>query len=172
MESTFEEYKKWLNAPLDPNVDRKYKTALELLAPRKILEGRLLIEKEKKDATAHLATYKEYIDLELKEENPVRIRSIYERRITDHCLNPQVWIEYSEYLENKLKDYESSHDILSRGVRNCNWSGELWVRVLKCGERLGHSKTEICKQLEVGLQAGLGIIHILCKQTFGHFLSY
>jgi len=105
--------------------------------------------------TAHLATYKEYIDLELKEGNPVRIRSIYERRITDHCLIPLVWNEYSQYLEVKLKDFESSLEILIRAVRNCHWSGDLWVRIVKCCERLGQSKSEICKHFEAGLVAGL-----------------
>ena len=114
-----------------------------------------------------MATYKEYIDLELKEGNPVRIRSIYERRITDHCLIPLVWHEYSQYLEEKLKDFESSLELLIRAVRNCNWSGALWVRILKCCERLGQSKSEICKHLEAGLVAGLGTIHILRK----HFHS-
>jgi hypothetical protein len=164
MNTTYEEYKDWLkDTPIDPNVERKYKAALELLAPRKILEDRLSAneKKESKDVTAHLATYKEYIDLELKEGNPVRIRSIYERRITDHCLIPLVWHEYSQYLEEKLKDFESSLELLIRAVRNCNWSGALWVRILKCCERLGQSKSEICKHLEAGLVAGLGTIHIL-----------
>ena len=102
-----------------------------------------------------MATYKTYIDLELKEGNPVRIRSIYERRITDHCLIPLVWHEYSQYLEEKLKDFESSLELLIRAVRNCNWSGALWVRIVKCCERLGQSKSEICKHLEAGLVAGL-----------------
>ena len=105
--------------------------------------------------------------MELKEGNPVRIRSIYERRITDHCLIPLVWHEYSQYLEEKLKDFESSLELLIRAVRNCNWSGALWVRILKCCERLGQSKSEICKHLEAGLVAGLGTIHILRK----HFHS-
>ena len=158
MDTTYEEYKNWLkDAPIDPNVERKYKAAVELLGPRKILEDRLSAneKKESKNVTAHLATYKEYIDLELKEGNPVRIRSIYERRITDHCLIPLVWREYSQYLEEKLKDFESSLELLIRAVRNCNWSGALWVRILKCCERLGQSKSEVCKHLEAGLVAGL-----------------
>ena len=153
MSVTYEEYKTWLEVPIDPNVDRKYKAALELLAPRQILEDRLEADKDDKDV--HLAVYKDYIDLELKEGNPVRIRSIYERRISDHCLKPLVWQEYSEYLEVKLKDLESSRDVLLRAVRNCNWSGDLWVRLLRCCERLCLPKTEICKHLEAGLIAGL-----------------
>ena len=42
MNTTYEEYKNWLkDVPIDPNVERKYKAALELLAPRRILEDRL-----------------------------------------------------------------------------------------------------------------------------------
>ena len=42
MNGTYEEYKTWLkDTPIDPNVERKYKAALELLAPRRVLEDRL-----------------------------------------------------------------------------------------------------------------------------------
>ena len=42
MNTTYEEYKNWLkDVPIDPNVERKYKAALELLAPRRVLEDRL-----------------------------------------------------------------------------------------------------------------------------------
>ena len=42
MNTTYEEYKIWLkDTPIDPNVERKYKAALELLAPRRLLEDRL-----------------------------------------------------------------------------------------------------------------------------------
>ena len=42
MNTTYEEYKNWLkDVPIDPNVERKYKAALELLAPRRKLEDRL-----------------------------------------------------------------------------------------------------------------------------------
>ena len=155
MEVTYEEYKNWLGAEIDPNVERKYKDALELLKPRQTLELQLQTQKENNDVQAHLESYKSYIDLELKEGNPVRIRSIYERRVSDHFMVTLVWQEYSEYLESKLKDLESSLDVLSRSVRNCYSSGDLWVRLVKCCERLGKPKVEICKHLEAGLVAGL-----------------
>ena len=171
MDVTYEEYKNWVEAAIDPNVERKYKVALELLTPRQILEGQLQTQKESEDTKAHLESYKSYIDLELKEGNPVRIRSIYERRISDHFMVPLVWHEYSEYLEVKLKDLESSLDVLSRAVRNCYWSGDLWVRMLKCCERLGKPKAEICKHLEAGLVAGLSTVTD-CLNLWLAYLDY
>ena len=93
MEVTYEEYKNWLGATIDPNVERKYKDALELLKPRQTLELQLQSQKESDDVQAHLESYKSYIDLELKEGNPVRIRSIYERRVSDHFMVTLVWQE-------------------------------------------------------------------------------
>lgn len=151
MQATLEEYKAWTNdQPIDPNVERNYKSALELLKPRQILEDQLSEDSQ--------GTYRKYIDLELKEGNPVRIGSIYERRLTDHCLDPTHWMEYASHLEEKLKDFSKTNEVLSRAVRNCPWSGQLWIKLLRCGERNGFAKDKMCAHLETGLQAGLSSV--------------
>ena len=94
-------------------------------------------------------------ELELKEGNPVRVQNIFERRITDHCLEPDVWTEYVNYLEKNLKDYQSSKMLLKRAVRNCTWSSRLWIRLLRCYERLECPRHEILQVMENALQSGL-----------------
>ena len=61
MDVTYEEYKNWTETEIDPNVERKYKVALELLKPRQVLEGLLQTHKESENIEAHLETCKSYI---------------------------------------------------------------------------------------------------------------
>ncbi len=148
MESTMQEYLGFLQecglGDLDPNVERVYKSARELLKERQIFEDQLASDPS-------LKVYESYIQLELRHANPIRVKCIYERRATDHCLVEAVWSEYADYLGTQLKDLTEAKSVLARAVRNCTWSGRLWVKMVRICERLGESKIEVCKQLEAGL---------------------
>ena len=153
MEGTLEEYQEWLQPQeMDANVQRAFKSALELLKPRKTFEHRLQNVDDKEES---FKIYQDYIALELKEGNPVRVQNIYERRITDHCLEPDVWTEYADYLEKCLKDYPSSKILLKRAVRNCTWNSRLWIKLLRCCERLECPQPELLQVMEDALQSGL-----------------
>jgi len=45
-----------------------------------------------------LEQYQSYIDYEKKSGDPARVQCIYERAITDNCLNSQLWLQYLQYL--------------------------------------------------------------------------
>ena len=45
-----------------------------------------------------LAEYRDYIALEMKDGDPARVQCICERAIKDNCLDPNLWMEYTEYL--------------------------------------------------------------------------
>ena len=158
MEQTLAEYQEWLsqtNQSLDPNVQRTFKMALELLKPRQSLEDKLEQIQEEGDKSKLYQVYEDYIALELKEGNPVRVQNIYERRITDHCLEPVVWTEYVSYLETSLKDHQGAKDVLKRATRNCPWNGRIWIKLLRSCERLKCPAEEIVQVVEDALQSGL-----------------
>lgn len=46
----------------------------------------------------HLDAYKSYIEFELKNGDPVRILSIFERALCDNCLQPELWCQYTNYM--------------------------------------------------------------------------
>merc|ERR1712223_352340 len=92
---------------------------------------------------------------ELCEGNPVRVRSIYERRSTHFCLQPHVWTEYADYLEVQLKDMENAKVVIQRGTRNCPWHVDLWIKLLRLCEKIKCDKKEICKIAEDALSASL-----------------
>ena len=171
MEQTLAEYQEWLDQrsqDLDPNVLRTYKSALELLRPRESLEDRLADLQQNdhnqqedkrgnklKRQESLYQVYEEYIALELKEGNPVRIQNIYERRINDHCLEADAWIQYVSYLENNLKDHQAAKQVLMRATRNCPWSGVIWIKLLRSCERLKCPSEDVVKVMEDALQSGL-----------------
>ena len=163
MEATFGEYQEWLKEnkrlPMDKNVERNFKTCLNMLTPRLELEDKLDNIKSgdadpQKDLMARVI-YREYLELELKEANPVRVQSIFERRATDHCLNPDLWVEYVDYLESKLKVPEVSLAVFERAVQNCPWSVTLWIKFLRALERHKCEKTKVVAIMEQALAGGL-----------------
>ena len=157
MQATMTEYKEWLEAnerpALDKNVERTYNSCLNKLKPRQEIEDRL--EAAGSDDEKSLEAYKEYLDLELKEANPVRVQSIFERRSADHCLLPQVWTEYVDYLEAKLKMADVSIPVFERAVRNCTWSSTLWIKFLRALERHKQPKAKVVTTMEQALAVGL-----------------
>ena len=162
MEQTLAEYQEWLDQTsskqdkLDPNVLRTYKSALELLRPRESLEDRIADLQQKSGAKEALyRVYEEYIALEVKEGNPVRIQNIYERRISDHCLEAAAWTEYVSYLESNLKDHQAAKQVLARATRNCPWSGVIWIKLMRSTERLKCPPEDVVKLMEDALQSGL-----------------
>ena len=159
MEATYGEYIQWLSemglGTIDPNIERGYKAARELLKTREPFEDSLIQAKDQSNVRTSLETYQDYIKEELKLGNPVRIQSIYERQITDHCLVPKSWLEYSDYLENNLKNLDHAMQIYNRAIRNCPWSGTLWIRLLRCCEKLSLPLDTCRKHMEAALSAGL-----------------
>lgn len=92
------------------------------------------------------------------EEEYVQI--LYERMVTACCLNESVWKEYISYIQHRSKDWEpletnkskifrqTAVDIVERGLRNCNWSAELYVEKMRIYEAENRSRAEIQSILE------------------------
>ena len=87
MTSTFQEYKEFVGGEVDSNALSDYNKATQKLKARQSFEDKLLSEDTNQ-------IYLEYLQFELKEKDPVMIQQLYERAITDNCLNETLWLDY------------------------------------------------------------------------------
>ncbi len=135
MDSTLEEYLQWSGQEKPgKQLELAYGEAKAMLNARVQLEDKLM---QLADGGDTHSVFKDYIELELSSGNPARIQCMYERRLAAHCLVPDYWLEYVRYLDTQLKNGDVSLSVHERAVRNCYWSGDLWVSYMRAGERYG-----------------------------------
>lgn len=149
LEDAYEDYKEFLNGQeIDKRIESQYKTALKICECLQQYEDQLVDTDE--DKTANLEVYNKYVDFELSCSNPPtppsRIKCLFERAITDHCLNVELWLKYLTWLDRKLKAKEEILPAYQRAVRNVPWSTLIWNNYLLAAERL-NSDPHFLKQL-------------------------
>jgi len=149
MEKTYAEYQSFIEGEVDEMVQKKYANALSLLDDLRPLE-----EAVAKTAPPNLEAYKPYIDFEKSRGDPTRIQSIFERAIKDNCLQPELWISFTHYLETELRVASVTLSALERAVRNCPWSVALWVSYLQSLEQHKEPHIRIKEVLSQALLAG------------------
>jgi len=150
MEDTFTEYKEFSKDSTDNNVVSDYHKAKEKLKARQKFEKKLLGEESSLDH------FQEYINFEISEKDPTRIQIIFERAITEHCLESNIWFQYLTYLDSNLKISTVSLPVFERAIRNVPWSVELWCDYLRSLERYEEPHSQILAVFEQGLAAGFG----------------
>lgn len=147
-----------------PNFDRE-SIEVEVKSTKKIYQKVLPFEQklDKLESKSH----KERVDLfkscidecadDLEEEY---VQILYERMITACCLNESVWKEYLSYIKSRSKDWspvesnkspifrQSEIDIVNRGLRNCNWSADLYIEKMRIYEANNEPRKEIQEILE------------------------
>lgn len=117
------------------------------------------------NSTAQL--YKDYLlfaDKFLDEEN---LQIIYERMISDCCLDPSCWLDYVDFLEIRDK-YEAPKnlpnrdifnqtvlDVNLRSIRNCTWNEKMYTKRMRLMERMHKPISNVQEVLEMGLAVGL-----------------
>nr|XP_002121273.1 squamous cell carcinoma antigen recognized by T-cells 3 [Ciona intestinalis] len=153
MESTMVEYEEWWkdngDGEIPESVLHSYDKALEQMEELKIME--LALESAESPKTEE---YNAYIDHEMKSNNPARIQCIYERAITDNCLNAQLWMDYLKYLTNTLKSGPIVLSAYKRSVRNCPWVAKLWVGLVLTLERNSEPQNKVEEGLNEALAVG------------------
>lgn len=96
----FKEYIDFLNSqPIDPSVETSYKTALKQLELLKPFEDSLSSSTTPSDSVPNLDSYRKYLDFECAQKNPTRTVCLFERALVDHCLNVDLWLQYTNWLE-------------------------------------------------------------------------
>lgn len=148
IKEAFAEYKDFVQEEVDQNIVRDYHKASELLKAREKFEAKLLNKDES------LENYQKYIDFEKDKKDPVRIQCLYERAISDHCLEGDLWVQYLVYIDTTLKIDTVSLPVYERAVRNCPWSSVIWSSYLRSLERFEKPKVDVVKVFEQALAAG------------------
>ncbi|XP_053680070.1 squamous cell carcinoma antigen recognized by T-cells 3 [Anopheles nili] len=161
-----EKYKSMLTDLDEEKFDRRYKQAKEALQQ--------MLPHEDAIAALDQHCHQKRVDLYRKyiadcqtalDDDEVQI--LYERMVTECCLDGTVWLDYLRYLQRCPPDPEENPgspvfrqtelDLVNRALRNCTWSAELYVEKMRIVERRQKpdSKMTILKIMEDVASAGL-----------------
>ncbi|KAL3858472.1 hypothetical protein ACJMK2_013061 [Sinanodonta woodiana] len=168
MEDTYQEYKDWLQDEPDSNTKQSYNKTQAKLEKLKPFEDALLAADPPR-----LDEYLSYIKYEESQEDPARILCLYERAIQENCLNPQLWLMYTKYLDQHLRSVKSViMQTYHRAVRNCPWSVHIWQNYLLAMERFEEKHDKIKETFEKALLSGfsLGSEYLLLWTTYLDYL--
>ena len=151
METTLTDFTKWAN---ENNITvgdytHGYKKALSML--EKCMEHE---EKLKRAESPRFEEYKKYIEFEVSAGDPARIQFVYERAIAENCLQPALWMDYTQYLDRKLKIKDLALSVHRRAVRNCPWISQLWENFIRAMERNSADDQSVKEVLDEALQSG------------------
>ncbi|XP_046344381.2 squamous cell carcinoma antigen recognized by T-cells 3-like isoform X2 [Haliotis rufescens] len=150
MEETLQEFEEWSGGQAESGVRQAYVKAVELLDRLRPLEAALL--------SAEPPRYKEYqalIEHELAHDDPARIQCVFERALQENCLHPDLWLQYTNYLVNKLRIPSLVLPVFERAVRNCPWSSQVWQGYLLAQERRGETFDTVKGTFERALTCGM-----------------
>ncbi|KVF74582.1 RNA-processing protein, HAT helix, partial [Cynara cardunculus var. scolymus] len=119
---------------ISANVASAYQKAIEMLSMRADFEEKIA-----------------YLKFEQSCGDPARVKSLYERAITEFPISSDLWIDYTHYLNKTLKADKTLRDIFNRATRNCPWVGELWVQFMLYLERCRCSEKELSDYVDIFL---------------------
>ncbi|XP_062533562.1 squamous cell carcinoma antigen recognized by T-cells 3-like [Armigeres subalbatus] len=164
MEDSYIEYKllceKYKDVLKDLNpekFERRYKQAKELLQRMLPFEDKLTqLEPHCHQERADL--FREYIRECRSQLGDDETQVLYERMVTECCLDPTVWCDYLKYLNKYPPDddedsaspvfSQTAEKLVNRALRNCPWSAELYVEKLRVFEREKRDKADVLKIME------------------------
>lgn len=151
METTLSDFTKWAD---EHNVNvsdytQGYKKALSILEKCTEYE-----EKLKMAESPRLEEYKQYIDFEITAGDPAKVQCVYERAIAENCLQPSLWMEYTRYLDTKLKIKDVTLAAHRRAVRNCPWISQFWINLIRAMERNALDHDSVKETADEALQCG------------------
>ncbi|GAB1597512.1 squamous cell carcinoma antigen recognized by T-cells 3-like [Argonauta hians] len=152
MKETYAEMKEWFpELGSDKTLQQIYQQTLSKLEKLKPFEKELVATDE---YYTKMEAYYKYIEYELSLDDPARIQCIYERAITHGCLNAELWLQYTRYLDTKLPIKIVVLAAYERSVRNCPWKAELWGRYILAMERHKEADTKITELYEQAINSG------------------
>ena len=158
LDNTYKEFQNWNSDLIKSHPEIKFDcTSIEPLYLKSSTEMSNILPFEQKLVCEKpaLTDYFEYLDYEIKAKNPSRVKFLFERAITDHCLEADLWLRYVKYLREHLNFYDLIVAVLRRAVRNVTWSAELWIDYIRTVERFERPGTEVQEVFERSLTAAL-----------------
>ncbi|KFB51959.1 AGAP002959-PA-like protein [Anopheles sinensis] len=161
-----EKYKDQLTDLDEEKFERRYKQAKDALQ-RMLPHETALAELKAHCHQERADLFRKYIEdcQAVLDDDEVQI--LYERMVTECCLDGTVWVDYLRYLHRCPPDPEdgqtspvfrqSELDVVNRALRNCPWCAELYVEKMRIAERhyKDGSKMMILKIMEDVASAGL-----------------
>ncbi|KAL6597647.1 hypothetical protein LY90DRAFT_677112 [Neocallimastix californiae] len=92
-----------------------------------------------------LKNFYDYINFELNQKliEIKQTRILFEKAISIHCLDPNLWEKYIIFIINKMNVKQVLLSICERAIRNCPWSGKLWNHYANAKKLSKCSKEEI-----------------------------
>eukprot|EP00959_Pyramimonas_sp_CCMP1952_P092288 1932179-Pyramimonas_sp.AAC.1 len=102
-----------------------------------------------------LAAYNNYIHFEEAQDEPARVRCIFERAIAVFPTTLELWVRYLRYLEQKLRVSDVTRAVYARAVRNCPRVGSLHTAYMRFEERHGAAPEIQAELLNAALASGL-----------------
>lgn len=157
MEKTYEEYEVWranegAQATLDDNVVVSgYERASANLNLRLPFEEKLISAQGEPEL---LDAYRGYLIFEKENGDPARVNILYERAVAELSLEGPLWLEYIDYMENKIKIESVLEPLYERATRNVPWCSVIWQKWLRALEKWAKPLSEVQALLERALMAG------------------
>ncbi|MED6206455.1 hypothetical protein PIB30_026784 [Stylosanthes scabra] len=170
MSSTLTKYKTWeeeQGSVQDPNVLSAYQKALEMYNARVHFEEH--VTRLDSPVPERLQHYLSYLKFEDTYNLPARVQVLYERAITDFPTSPNLWLDYTRYVDKHLKhasDYLSPHMKNTEGLlrlhaywarleaklgKDITAARGVWENFVKiCGSMLETWKGYIAMEVELG----------------------
>ncbi|KND03481.1 uncharacterized protein SPPG_00965 [Spizellomyces punctatus DAOM BR117] len=178
LEETFSDYSGFESKYDSEQYEKHLTSANASVAKTRVeVELREPYEKALVDSGQGLAEFLAYVTFETsrpKGGDKFRIRTLYERAISVHCLNPTLWDAYIIDMSNMFQIGVVLIPLAERSVRNCNWAADLWCHYFRIMERFGRTKGDI----EAAYTRGLSFISptsnleevVKLMKAFGEYL--
>ncbi|CAJ0574575.1 unnamed protein product, partial [Mesorhabditis spiculigera] len=134
-----------VNFASENTVDEETQTAVKAIYVETAKKSKDLNALETKLAQAEkpMAVYDEYLAYEKESQDIARIESFFERVVENQPDNENVWFNYGQWLEEKLKIPSKIRSLYERAVRNCYYSCGLWQKTLLAVEGANGSDDEL-----------------------------
>ena len=151
MDNTMAEYKQFVADEVDNNAVNDFNKAKQKLAAREKFETGLNVG-EGEDSSEQ---FREYLQFEMKEKDPVMIQQLFERAVTANCLVDSIWTDYLSYLDTNIRIPDVCLEVYKRAIKNVPWCLEIWCNYLRALERFEQDHKEIRTTFEAALEAGI-----------------
>lgn len=145
MEETYDEFQKWKeNIKIQYNIDLEKEDSKNVAKMKSKFNSALtklktIINYETKLANSespHYEEYMEYLKIEKGYNDLASLQCLYERAITDNCLQSNLWLDYLKHSDSKLVVSDILLPIYEKAVRNCYWDHNIWLRYIEAVERV------------------------------------
>ncbi|RKO86301.1 hypothetical protein BDK51DRAFT_35367 [Blyttiomyces helicus] len=153
LDEIFSEYSSFETRFDNAHYEELLKSANALVAvARKGVEERDVLERKLTHAGNGIDEFLAYIAYEkIKKSEPLRVRTIYERAVAVHCLDPRLWDAF--ICDMILLVKPTLMGLVDRALRNCGWSADLWATKLRLQGKFDEPKDIFDETFQKGLLA-------------------